>query len=192
MNSREVWTLGERTSSRGFTLFELMLAVALLGLALALAVPSLSTMSERRQTIAAVERIYGELQLARSTAVAMSQPIFMNINSGDDWALGVSDNAACDPVDNVPACSIPDVDGNNAITHLFSAVDNGDVTVTADGNQITFFSQRGTATPININVSSAGDTRYSVNIMVRALGQVSICSPTDDPERHLTSYRECG
>jgi prepilin-type N-terminal cleavage/methylation domain-containing protein len=182
----------QRISSHGFTLIELLLAVLLLSMALVLAVPAMTTMAERRQTIAAVERIYSELQLARSTAVAMSQPVFMNINSGDDWALGVSNDATCDPVDNNPACSIPDVENNNPGTRLFSVSDNEDVRVNSGGNQITFFSQRGTATPTNIVVTSLGDIGYIVNIVVRPLGQVSICSPTDDPRRHLTSFRACG
>ena len=180
------------SSSRGFTLLELLLAVVLLSIALAMAVPSMTTMAERRQTIGAVERIYGELQLARSMAVSMSQPIFMNISPGNDWAIGVSNDAACDPADNDPACSVPDVNGNNAITYRFTSLDNDDVAVGADGNQVTFFSQRGTATPINISVSSQGDIGYIVNIAVRPLGQISICSPTADPARYLSSYRECG
>ncbi len=64
-------TLLIRNLSRGFTLFELMLAVAILSLSLVMAVPSMTTMTERRKMTSAVERIYGELQLARSTAVAM-------------------------------------------------------------------------------------------------------------------------
>lgn len=179
------------TSSRGFTLFELLLAVAILSLAVVLAVPAMDTMAERRQTIAAVERIYSELQLARSTAVAMSQPIFMNISSGDNWALGVSNDASCDPTDNNPACAIPDVENNNPVTRLYSVSDNDNVRVSSGGNQITFFSQRGTATPTNIVVTSLGDIGYVVNIVVRPLGQVSVCSPSDDPRRRLTSYRAC-
>jgi prepilin-type N-terminal cleavage/methylation domain-containing protein len=177
---------------KGFTIFELLLAVAVLSLALVLAVPAMTTMSERRQTIAAVERIYSELQLARSTAVAQSQPIFMNINTGNDWALGVSNNAACDPVDNDPACSVPDANGNNPVTHLFSALDNDNVSLNATGNQITFFSQRGTATPVNIVISSLGDVGYVVNILVRPLGQISICSPDTDPAKYIGGYRACG
>ena len=173
------WAPLGRTSSRGFTLIELLLAVALLSVVMVLAVPAMTTMVERRQTIAAVERIYSELQLARSTAVAMSQPVFMNISSGDNWALGVSNDANCDPIDN------------NPITRLYSVSDNENVRVNSGGNQITFFSQRGTATPTNIVVTSLGDVGYVVNIVVRPLGQISVCSPGDDPRRRLTSYRAC-
>jgi len=178
-------------SMRGYTLLELLLTVALLASAVGFAVPTMSTMAERRQTMGAVERIYSELQLARSAAVATSQPVFMNINSGTNWAMGVSDNSACDPVDNDPACSIPDVDGNNAITYRFSVADNDNVQIDANNAQIVFSSQRGTATPANITVTSLGDAGYIVNIIVRPLGQIAICSPIADPARHLTSYREC-
>jgi type IV fimbrial biogenesis protein FimT len=176
---------------RGYTLLELLLTVTLLASAIGFAVPTMSTMAERRQTMGAVERIYSELQLARSAAVATSQPVFMNISSGTNWAVGVSDNSACDPVDNDPVCSIPDVDGNNAITYRFSVADNDNVQVDANNAQIIFSSQRGTATPANITVTSLGDAGYIVNIIVRPLGQIAICSPIADPARHLTSYREC-
>lgn len=179
-------------SMRGFTLLELLMAVVFLSIALVLAMPAMTTMAERRQTMAAVERIYSELQQARSIAVARSQPIFMNISSGNDWALGVSNNAACDPSDNSPACSIPDLANNNAVTHLFTVQDNDNVTVNANQNQVTFFSQRGTATPINIVVNSQGEVGYVVNIFVRPLGQISICSPDANPGTYLSSYRACG
>lgn len=191
MNFEGGFSLSTRHSVQGFSLFELLLSVALLSLALVLAVPSMTTMAERRQTIAAVERIYGELQLARSSAVAMSQPMFMNISPGADWAMGISDNALCDPVDNQPACVIPDVNGANPITHRYTMAENSDVMVNADTNQVTFFSQRGTATPINMTVTSQGEIGYVVNIIVRPLGQISICSPNADPSIHLTSYRPC-
>ena len=180
-----------RTSSRGFTLIELLLAVALLSVVVAFTVPAMATMAERRETIAAVERIYSELQLARSTAVAMSQPVFMNISSGDNWALGVSNDANCDPIDNSPACSIPDVQNNNPVTRLYTVADNDNVRVNAGGNQITFFSQRGTATPTDIVVTSLGDIGYVVNIQVLPLGQIIICSQAGDPRQRLTSYRAC-
>ena len=151
----------------------------------------MATMAERRQTIAAVERIYSELQLARTTAVAMSQPVFMNISSGDNWALGVSNDENCDPIDNNPACSIPDVQNNNPVTRLYTVADNDNVRVNSGGNQITFFSQRGTATPTSIVVTSLGDIGYVVNIIVRPLGQISICSPAADPRKRLTSYTAC-
>ena len=192
MISRDRSTQTPPTAMQGFTLLELLMAVVFLSLALVMAVPAMTTMAERRQTMAAVERIYSELQQARSTAVARSQPIFMNINSGNDWALGVSNNAACDPTDNNPACSIPDMANNNAVTHLYTAQDNDNVTVNANQAQVTFFSQRGTATPVNIVVSSQGDAGYVVNIVVRPLGQISICSPDADASSYLSSYRACG
>ena len=181
----------KRASMHGFTLLELLLTVTLLAFVAGFAVPMMTTMAERRQTMVAVERIYSELKLARSAAVAMSQPVFMNISSGTNWAVGASDNSDCDPVDNDPACTVPDVDGNNAITYRFSAADNDNVRVDANNAQIAFSSQRGTATPTNITVTSLGDAGYIINITVRPLGQIAICSPTADPARHLTSYREC-
>lgn len=147
--------------------------------------------AEKRQTMAAVERIYSELHLARSEAISRSQPVFFNISPGADWAIGISNNALCDPTDNVPACTLPDMDNNNPITHLYTADDNDNVTLNATGNQITFLPQRGTATGATISVSSVGRNGYDVNIIVRPLGQIAVCSPDADPQKYVTSYREC-
>lgn len=180
-----------RTSSKGFTLLELLATIAILGIVLAMGIPSLATMLEKRRTVAAVERIYSELQLARSTAVARSETVFMNIVPGVDWAVGVSNDALCDPSDNNPVCSLPDVNNNNPVTHLFTSVDNDNVSLASTANQITFLSQRGTASPTTIVVTSQGDMGFVVNIIVRPLGQISICSPTADPGTYVSSYRAC-
>lgn len=179
------------SASRGFTLLELLVTVGVLALLLSLGVPSMRAAAEKRQTVAAVERIYSELQLARSEAISRSQPVFFNINGGADWAIGVSNDALCDPTDNVPACVLPDMQNNNPITHLYTVNDNDNVVVNADGNQVAFFPQRGTATARTISVSSVGNNGYIANVIVRPLGQISICSPDADPAKYVTSYGDC-
>jgi Tfp pilus assembly protein FimT len=170
----------------------MLMTVAILALVASMGVPAMTSMVERRQTVAAVERIYSEIQLARSTAVARSEPIFMNLSVGENWAVGVSNNSLCDPLDNDPACELPDVDDNNAVTHRFTVADTGNVSLAASANQISFFPQRGTATPTNIVITSQGSRGYVVNVIVRPLGQISVCSPNDDPATRLNTYRECG
>ena len=177
--------------SKGFTLLELMFTIAVFAILVTLAVPSMKSAVEKRRTVAAAEEIYSQIQLARSEAIARSQPVFLNIAPGADWAIGVSNNAACDPSDNVPACTLPDVANNNPITHRFTANDFENVSLAATANQITFLSQRGTATAAIIGIASTGDIGYLMAVVVRPLGQVSMCSPNTDPSKYVTGYRVC-
>lgn len=180
-------------NSRGFTVLELMVTIAILSLILSVGVPSFQSGVEKRRTIAAAEEIYGQLQLARSEAVARSQPVFMNIAAGADWAIGVSNNVACDPSDNSPACTLPDAGtiNDNPITHRFSAADHGTVGLTATAASISFLPQRGTANGASITVTSTGDVGYIMAVNVGALGQVSMCSPDTDATKYVLGYRAC-
>lgn len=181
----------ETTGQRGFSLLELLITITVLAIVTGIAVPSMQNAAEKRRTIAAAEEIYSQLQLARSEAISRSEPIYMNIAGGASWAIGISNDATCDPSDNDPACVLPDVTNNNPITHRFTVSDHSDVSIATTTNQITFQSQRGTATSATIDVTSTGDTGYVMSVVVGPLGQISICSADADPAKHVSGYNPC-
>jgi prepilin-type N-terminal cleavage/methylation domain-containing protein len=177
---------------RGFTLYELMITLAVVGVVASFAVPSMQYSIEKRNTVDVAEEIYSQIHLARSEAIARSQPVFMNIVPGTNWAIGISTDAACDPSDNNPACTLPDLDTNNPITHLITAADHPDFTLTSTSNQITFESQRGTTSGATIDVESTEDNGFEVTVAVGLLGQVSVCSAENDPDTaYVSGYRAC-
>ena len=182
----------EQKKSQGFTLIELLITLAVLAIVVTVGIPSMREAFEKRRTVAAVERLFSELQTAKFESIARSQPVFVNIVPGADWAIGISNNALCDPSDNNPACTLPDMDGNNPITRIISANDFGTVTLGSTGNQITFLPQRGTATANTFSVTSTGNLGFAANIVVMPLGQMRICSQDDNPQSYLTAYRDCG
>jgi prepilin-type N-terminal cleavage/methylation domain-containing protein len=176
---------------RAFTLLELLITVAVLAIILSVAVPSMRSAAEKRRITGAAEEIYSQLQLARSEAIARSEPVFMNIEAGADWAIGISNDAACDPSDNDPACTLSDAANNNAITHRFTFNDHRDVAIATTANQVTFRSQRGTATGATIDIISTGDMGYAMSVVVGPLGQVSMCSSNADVSKYVSGYRPC-
>lgn len=176
---------------RGFTLLELLMTVAVLAIIVSIAVPSMRSAAEKRRVIGAAEQIYSQLQLARSEAIARSAPVFMNIEAGANWAIGISDDPTCDPTDNAPACTLSDANGNNPITRVFTSNEHRDVSIAATQNQINFRSQRGTATGASINVISTGDTGYLMSVIVGPLGQVTMCSSNADASKYVSGYRPC-
>lgn len=175
----------------GFSLLELMITVSILAILIAISVPSFARAIEKRKAIAAAEAIYSQIQLARSESIARSQPVFMNIVEGADWAIGFGSDQNCDPSDNNPACTLPDVDNNNAITRLLTAAEREDVSIAANVNQLAFTPQRGMVTGATIDVTSQGRVGYLMRVNVGMLGQVSLCSPDADLERYIASYRPC-
>lgn len=108
------------TKEQGFTLIELMVAVALLGIVLAIAAPSMSDYIDKRRVINAAEAVYSQFLYARSESVARSETVFVSFstNGTDTWSVGVSTTPDCDPtvttVTDATACTmvIDDGDGN--------------------------------------------------------------------------------
>ena len=175
----------------GFTLFDLMITLAILAMVFTFAVPGMTSAVEKRNATSVAENIYSQIQMARSESIARSQPVFMNLSAGSNWALGFSTDQACDPTDDDPACTLPDTDGNNAISHRVTVNDHPDISVATTANQITFMPQRGTATAATINITSAGSVGYVMTVNVGLLGQVSLCSSDTDPSKYVRLYRAC-
>lgn len=182
---------GRVQNEAGFTLIELMLAVTVLSLMLTIGVPMMFSAAEKRETISAAEEIYSQLQFARSESVSRSAQIFANIVEGGTWAIGISDDPNCDPSDNNPACDLPDLNGANAITNLFSSANYRDITVTTTANQITFSPQRATATAATIDIASTRNIGFAMRVVVSVLGQISVCSPNANPAIYVNDYRAC-
>ena len=191
MHGKDLWTMRRAATQRGFTLLELMITVAVLGVVLVIGVPSMRNLAEKRRTIAAAEQIYSELQFARSAAVARSDQVYANFVGGTTWAFGISDNAACDPTDNSPACTLDDQDGANAVTHVVTDGDFQNISLATTAAQITFSPQRATATAASIDITSTDDYGYVMRVEVGLLGQISMCSPDADPKSYVTGYRAC-
>lgn len=176
----------------GFTVFELMITVAIASIVLTLGMPSMVSAIEKRRTVGAAEQIYSQLQLARLQAVAQSQPITAEFWFSDpDWGMGITDNPAnCDPEDNNPVCALSDATGANAVTYWTSDADFDDIAVQSTAN-VTFSPQRATANAATIDVVSDGRVGYLMRVEVGVLGQISMCSPNGDPAKFVGGYRPC-
>jgi len=160
----------------GFTLIELMITLAVLGVLAAIAAPSFSDILERRKLNGAGEALFASLLFAKTEAIKRNAPVRVSfVGSGATWCYGLSDsNATCDCSDNSPACT---VDG---VTKIVDQSDYSSVTVDAGSSFVGAFTSftplRGGANSGTLTFAISNGNELSVD--VSTFGRVRLCSDT--------------
>jgi len=167
----------------GVTLFELMIAIVVASILLAMAIPSFQGLTDKNQVKGAAQRLMGELQYAHGEAISRSDDVTLDLRSdgGTDWCIGVVDSASsCD-------CGAADCLVDNQL-HVVSGNDYGNVSVTSGDDAITFGGARGLpAAAVTFNLQS--DRGKQIAVEVNPIGSVRICSPSGS--QNLWEYPEC-
>ena len=186
---------------RGFTLIEVMMSVVLMGIGLALALPSYRDMVEKRQVTNGAEQLASFINSAQG--VAMKTNRFVKVSwdhvADDEWCVGatVVANPADDPCDcsgadeSAAACQI---DGQDFILNQAHA-SNRDLMHdigTEDTGSYTFDPVRGFSPDLTDDLtfamrSPSGDFR--LNLVVNQVGRVLLCS--DDASHSVPGYAVC-
>jgi len=165
----------------GFTLTELMITIAIVGIVASMAVPSFQDMIERNRLKEAVEGLKSDLMFTRTEAIKRSQNIIINRVTGNNgaWFYGMN-TIACDAAEGTVTesdyCSIKRVIGTaysqtNLISH--------------SGNT-TFTFRRGTATAGNTCFST---TNYKLRVTVSNTGRITVCTNTGSAA--VIGYESC-
>lgn len=76
----------QRIFTAGFTLVEMMVVVAVLGIMASIAMPSFTRMIASNSVESAGNELYGLLQYARAEAVARGQRVTVSANASDSWS----------------------------------------------------------------------------------------------------------
>lgn len=198
-----------RDTMRGVSLLEMLIAMAILGIIISVAVPSMSEFGANQRLIGASEQVYGHIQQARSESVARNAPVYVNFSASGTttWTYGVGLTTGCTLTVTDPtaagACYIVVSDGDSVVDGIDA---DGDGTVetgeTDTGDRVLMrfpssdyqdiemgIASFSSGTQIVFNpirgTSSSGQinlensTGKQLRITVSLLGRAQICSPSD-------------
>jgi prepilin-type N-terminal cleavage/methylation domain-containing protein len=160
--------------SKGFTLIELLVTLAVLAILVAVAVPSMSSILERRKVHGAGEKLFADLTYAKTEAIKQNTSVTVSFTgTGATWCYGIADDGAtCD-------CTAADCTVNGVLK-VTNQDDFPGVTVLAAssfGNTVLFTSftpLRGTANAGNFQYTSP--VGAELGVVVSNVGRVKMCS----------------
>ncbi len=101
----------KKQQASGFTLIELMVTLAVLGVLVALAVPSFEALLQKQRVKNASETIFNFVKLARSEAIKQNTNVAFHFdNNNACYAIDDDSSTACDcstnPLPNPPVCTL--------------------------------------------------------------------------------------
>jgi len=168
-----------KKQSLGFTLTELMVIVAIIGILASIAVPSFQDMIERNRLKEAVESLKSDLMFARTEAIKRSQKVTVSRKTGDAgaWCYGLTINATCDCAASPSTCEIKTVSGAGYTKTNIKSVWIAD---------LGFDFRRGSSGTSNACFSS---TKYTAKVQTSNVGRVTIC--TNNNSTALSGYDYC-
>jgi type IV fimbrial biogenesis protein FimT len=205
------------SAMRGVSLLEMLIAMAILGIIISVAVPSMTEFGANQRLIGAAEQVFGHIQQARSESVARNAPVYVNFsaNGSTTWTYGVGLTTGCTLTTTNPttagACYLVVSDGDTTYDGIdadadgtveASETDTGDRVLmrfpSTDYDDIEMgLASFSSGTQIVFNpirgTSSSGQINFEnstgkqLRITVSLLGRAAICSPAGS----VSNYAAC-
>ena len=177
----------EFSKNKGFTLIELMIAVAVIAVITSLALPSYRSLIEKRQVTSGAEQLSAFLSAAQTEAIKRNQEVAITctVEAGQCQAWILAKNEG---------------DDNESLRTLeFSNLKAAVMAISYDGtdDQVVFDPVRGmlrqdyvAPSPIEVQLSSA-QGEYALNVTMLATGRISMCSDGERASKVVPGYNLC-
>lgn len=164
----------KRRPISGFTLLELMVAVALVAILVAIGIPSYQSLRQEQMVRAATQAVYTDMMLLKSEAIKRNQnlSLFVFKSGENDWCYRIPiDAGKCNDCEDCP--TLEGVKGADASEFpRIKLTENYN-----PGNSVSFSPRRGTSNAGNLELQS-GD--YRTKVMTSNIGRVSACALSDN------------
>lgn len=167
----------------GFTVVELMVAVAVIAVAASLAIPSLQSREERRDLAETTRQVAGFFSQAQVESVMRGEPLTLSLHRSDvnGWCLGLkAGDRSCDCTEPDPGA--PDFCSVDSVPRLLSddALTNPGIldSLLSDG-AVTFDPASGTLTEPEdmIEMAFISDSgQYALTVQLESTGELRICA----------------
>lgn len=181
---------------KGFTLVEVMLAIVLVAIGTALAVPSYNNMVEKRLLVKSTEQMAAFIASVQSVSMLTNRVVTVSYYRGGhrNWCIGaVIDTTACDCRETVS--TEPDYCAIDGQQFVFNNGDTNDMRfmhrMTGDG-AYSFDPIRGLFQNVNDSLRldvHADSSDFDLRVQVSNTGRVIVCSRTSGQE--VPGYAAC-
>ena len=188
----------QRKTEAGFTLIELMIALVLLVILVAMAAPSFVDTLDKRRVINATQSMSAQILQARSLAVTRNRDVSLVVDPAPAgsaaWCFGLTDRAPpvalcdCEVLDPnaADACTVrvPSVANVNVLEPVLIRADEGsfpgvDLNLAVSPLVVTFEPTRGLASG-NATIEFASPRGRETRVTVNRIGRISTCSPSEE------------
>lgn len=164
---------------QGFTLVELVVALSVLAILMAVAVPNFREMLLNFQVRAAAEGLNTGLQLARAEAIRRNANVVFTLSSNATWTIGcqvVVADADSDGVDDCPEVIQNKAATEGAVSVAVDVVPAGATSVTFNGLGRVTFNNDGSNVMRQIDIAATEGNANGLRILIRG-GSVHFCDP---------------
>ncbi|MGS3150387.1 GspH/FimT family pseudopilin [Aeromonas sanarellii] len=162
----------------GFTLLELMTAVALVAILVAVAIPSYQSLRQEQMIKAATQAVYTDMMLLKSEAIKLGSPVTLKIfRAGQaDWCYRIAIDSACSECDDLACSSIEGRKGARADEFGGVVLDASGIYKSGPTANITFTPRRSTFMGGQLTLSNGSSTAYKVAIATYGRIKSSPCT----------------
>ncbi|MBF0147934.1 MAG: GspH/FimT family pseudopilin [Magnetococcales bacterium] len=171
---------------QGFTMVELMIVVAIVGITVAIATPQLTRFMDFKHLKGAGNTLVADLQLARSEAIQNNKEVRIYFSTGTTWCYGFDDTVTANLCNcstaNITYCTLGGVQKAMTATpfarvQMDSASFNGQSHVAFNPQRATASESDGTLRNGTVTFSSTR-SGGSIQVQVNILGRPLMCSPS--------------